>query len=108
MARDKLPARAPHETIKFVHSFVPYHATVTYYDMTGTRPGAIFMSTGKSGEDMQTLMRDNAIIASIALQHGATLDELKAAISRQDDGTPMGPMGTLLDILKADEVSSKP
>ena len=100
MARDKLPQRAPHETFKFSVRGTPYHASIEYYDMTGARPGAIFLSTGKSGEDLQTLMRDNAIIASIALQYGPTLEEMQAALSRDDEGKPMGPMGVLLDILR--------
>ena len=88
MPRQKLPNRAPHETIKFVHRLTPYHATIEHYDASGTRPGAIFLSTGKSGEDLQTLMHDNAIIASIALQHGATLEEMQSAFPATTTASP--------------------
>jgi hypothetical protein len=43
------------------------------------------------------------VVLSIALQHGAHLDELRHAISRNSHGAPLGPIGTLLDALAAGE-----
>lgn len=104
MTRAKLPARRANATFKFkvadAHGFTAYHATVGYFDGAMTRPGEVFMSTAKSGQQMQTLMRDNAICLSIALQHGAPLDEIRAAITRGDQGEALGPIGVLLDLLE--------
>jgi hypothetical protein len=35
----------------------------------------------------------------MALQHGATLDEIKSALTRRANGTPEGPLGILLDTI---------
>ena len=107
MTREKLPNRAPHITLKFKVRGTPYHATIDYFDTSGDRPGALFLSTGKSGEELQTRMRDNAIIASIALQHGASLEEMRGAISRDDAGKPMGPMGVLLDLMAPEKADGE-
>lgn len=54
----------------------------------------------KTGTHFETLMRDQAIILSIALQFGASIEALRGAITRNSSGEPMGPVGALLDMLK--------
>jgi hypothetical protein len=43
------------------------------------------------------LMSDAAILASIALQYGASLDELRHAMKRDTRGEASSPIGTALD-----------
>lgn len=102
MTREALPARRLSETFEFDHitpSYVvfPYKATVGYY-MDG-RPGEVFLSAAKTTTDMDTAARDAAILLSFALQFGAPAEAMRAAMSRDAEGVPMGVIGTLLDIM---------
>ena len=40
---------------------------------------------------------DAAVLISFALQYGATLEHMGAAMTRGEDGTPHGFMGALID-----------
>lgn len=64
----------------------------------------IFIDAGKSGTEMQTMSRDAAVLMSIALQHGAPIETMRHAVTRNVDGSPQGPIGALLDLLAEDEV----
>lgn len=102
MPRELMPTRRPSETFAFEHvtpsyQFFPYTATVGYY-LDG-RPGEVFLSAAKITTDMDTAARDAAILLSFALQFGAPLESMRAAISRDAEGKPMGVVGTLLDIM---------
>lgn len=66
----------------------------------------LFINAGKTGVQMETLARDSAVLMSIALQHGAPLETMRRAITRNVDGSPSGPIGHLLDLLGDGEVSS--
>ena len=45
--------------------------------------------------------RDAAIVASLALQHGARTDELRRALTRNSDGSAGGPLAAVLDMVEA-------
>jgi hypothetical protein len=51
--------------------------------------------------------RDAAIVFSFAAQHGADLDALRKAISRDAQGRPSGPLGAALDRLAAERVTDE-
>lgn len=98
MSRVSLPNRRAHEVLKFQHWGLSYivglgraheNAPVT----------EIFLNSGKSGEQAQTLARDSAVLLSLALQHGTPIATMQKAITRNADGTPSGPIGQLLDII---------
>lgn len=103
MTRTPLPNRRLHETLKFTHWNLRYIA-----GLGRARPGApiseVFLNCGKSGEQVQTLARDSAVILSLALQHGVTIDELRHALTRNADGSPSGPLGALLDLMQDETV----
>lgn len=63
------------------------------------RIGDVFLHTSKTGQHLQIVMRDAAIAASFALQHGADFNKLRASMLRNEDGTAAGPLGKLFDIL---------
>jgi hypothetical protein len=63
------------------------------------RIGDVFLHTSKTGQHLQIFMRDAAIAASFALQHGADFNKLRASMLRNEDGTAAGPLGHLFDIL---------
>lgn len=98
MTRAMLPNRRPCETFSFAHDGTNYTATVGRYFPSGA-PGEVFLSGGKPGSAVETVARDAAVAVSLALQHGAPLDTLRAAMTRLDDGQPAGPMGRLLEMV---------
>jgi len=53
----------------------------------------------KSGTVVESWARDAAVLASIALQHGAAPDTLRKALTRDELGKAAGPVGALLDML---------
>jgi hypothetical protein len=61
------------------------------------RPGEIFLNADRANSLLDFLMSDAAILASIALQYGATLDELRHALKRDARGQPQSPIGAALD-----------
>ena len=98
MPRASLPNRRPHEVFKFRHWGLSYIVGLgrAHEDAPITE---IFLNSGKSGEQAQTLARDSAVLLSLALQHGTPISTMQKAITRNADGTPSGPIGQLLDII---------
>lgn len=95
--RERLPARRFCETFEVVARRRAYTATVGFY--ADARPGEIFLSTGKSGTDVEIATKDAAVLASIALQYGAPVEVLRRALMRDEQGRAEGPVGALLDLL---------
>ena len=103
--RELLPARRMSETFDFAHTnqswqSFGYKATVGYY-MDG-RPGEVFLSAAKITTDTDIAARDSAILLSFALQHGTPAEALRSAMTRDPEGRPLGVIGTLLDIMCAE------
>jgi hypothetical protein len=63
------------------------------------RVGEIFLSNHKANRAADTAARDSAIVASIALRHGADLDTIRKALCRASHCQPSGPLGTALDLI---------
>ena len=99
--RNRLPNRRAHELINFEHGGFRYVAGVGRFD--DGHLAEIFLNSDKSGTTIETHARDAAIVASIALQHGATADELRHALTRNGDGSASGALGALLDKLAESE-----
>lgn len=98
--RELLPQRRPAATITFRHGYFDYTATVGYYP--DGRIGEVFLSAAKSGTALDIATRDSAILLSFALQHGATVEQIRTAMTRDAQGRPEGAIGMLLDRI-ADE-----
>jgi ribonucleoside-diphosphate reductase alpha chain len=95
--RKRPPNRRKHETREFDHAGFHYTAGVGHFENGGL--AEIFLNCAKSGTTLESHARDAAIVASIALQHGATAETIRHAITRNSDGTASGALGTLLDLL---------
>ena len=61
------------------------------------RPGEIFLSADRANSLLDFLMSDAAILASLALQYGAPLDEIRHAMKRDAAGKASSPIGEALD-----------
>jgi hypothetical protein len=65
--------------------------------------GEIFLTNGKINTDSDTVARDSAAVASIAMQFGADVETLRGALLRDARGAPSGPLGVALDIINIKE-----
>ena len=96
--RRRLPERRLHNVVDFQHDGYRYTAGLGFFD-TGEL-GEIFINVpGRSGSAMEVFARDAAILASIGLQHGASVEVIRHALTRNGDGTAGGPLGAVLDLL---------
>src|SRR5258705_13278107 len=96
--RRRLPQRRLHQLVDFQHAGYRYTAGLGYFD-TGEL-GEIFINVpGRSGSAIEAVARDAAILTSICLQHGASIDTIRHALTRNTDGSAAGPRGAVLDLL---------
>lgn len=98
--RQRLPNRRHHEAFSLYHWQQKFHVGIGRDDKGNIRE--VWIASGKSGTQAETLARDSAVILSIALQHGVGIDELRHAVMRDANGSASGPIGTLLDLLAQD------
>ena len=98
-ARGTLPQRRHSETfeIEFGGLDRRYAVTCGYYD-DGTL-GEVFINGGKSGQQVEAIARDGAVILSLALQYGADLANIRSAITRDEQGEPSSVVGAVIDRL---------
>jgi hypothetical protein len=97
--RQALPARRRCETFELDYGGLKksHVVTVGFYDAGNI--GEVFINGGKSGEQVEAIARDGAVLLSIALQHGATLDTIKHAITRDGQDAPQSIIGVVVDRL---------
>lgn len=65
------------------------------------RVAEVFINARKRDQLFDHLARDAAILISIALQHGAPIDALRKALSRDAHGSAQGIAGAALDVIVA-------
>jgi len=65
----------------------------------------VFVRAQRPASDLDRLLDDGAVIASLAMQHGATAGELAASIARRG-GEPSTVLGAALDF--AAEIDAAP
>src|SRR5258708_884071 len=94
-ARDRLPNRRPAETIAFERDGSRYCLTVGYFP--DGRVGEVFLNADRADSLLDVLASDAAILTSLALQHGCSLQELTHALKRDGRGIAASPIGTALD-----------
>lgn len=97
MTRARLPNRRPSTVFEFQHDGIDYLAGYSRYDAGGV--AEIFLNAGKLDTQADISARDSAIAASLALQHGCSPDELRAALIRTTSGGPDGPLAVALDLI---------
>lgn len=95
MSRQRLPNRRRSETQAFERDGSRYHMTVGYFP--DGRAGEIFMNHDHGDSMLDALTSDAAILASLALQHGCTLETITHALKRDGRGMAASPIGAALD-----------
>jgi hypothetical protein len=97
MAREHLANRRL--AVSFSLEFRGLGYTVTVGRFPDGRPAECFLNNHKVNSATDIDGRDAAIILSFALQHGADLQEIARALSRDPQGQPTGLMGAVIDLV---------
>src|SRR6516164_1532343 len=93
--RNRLPNRRGSELFDFESMGMRFTASVSRY--ANGRIGELFLDNHKAGSAIGTLVRDTAIVLSLALQNGADLEAIRKALCRDSQGRPLGPLAKVLD-----------
>lgn len=83
-ARTRLPNRRRGDLVSFEHEGVRYTAQLGYYP--NGLAAEVFLDAGKEGSAVNTMAREAAVLASIALQFGTPLKMLRDALPKLADG----------------------
>ena len=94
-ARQRLPNRRTAITTTFDRDGARFEMTAGFYP--DGRVGEIFLNADRANSLLDFLMSDAAILASFALQFGASLDDLRHAVKRDAAGKAQSPIGAALD-----------
>jgi hypothetical protein len=97
MIRRTLPQRRAAETFGMRFWNQPFTVTVGFY-ADGT-PGEVFIDSGKTGQDIESTARDAAVVLSLALQHGAPIETIRHAVTRNPSGSAASILGAVVDAL---------
>jgi hypothetical protein len=95
--RRRLPNRRRSETIVFETGGHPLRLTAGYYPNGDV--GEVFVNALRGSSGLDLFICDAAILASLALQYGATLDELRHALKHDSHGNAVSPIGAALEKL---------
>jgi hypothetical protein len=99
--RERLLNRRLGVTFNFECAGLQYTCTIgRFHD---GRIAEIILGNHKSNSAADTGARDSAIVASIALQHGADIETIRKALCRDGRGRASGPLGTALDLLAGED-----
>jgi hypothetical protein len=98
LARNRLPHRRPCETVAFERDGSRYRLTIGYFP--DDRPGEIFLNHDCSDSLLDVLTSDAAILASLALQHGCSLETIAHALKRDGRGEASSPIGAAVDLIR--------
>jgi hypothetical protein len=98
MTRQRLPNRRFSTTFNFQCGPHVYTATISYFPGTN-RLAEIFIGNGRAGSDVDAAAKDSAVVASIALQHGVSVDTIRKALLRDARDNASSPLGVALDLI---------
>jgi len=101
MNRERLRDRRLSETFTLELHGLRYVASFSRFD--DGRVAEVFLQNHKSTSQSDSNARDSAIAASLALQHGCSLETLRRALLRDAQGNASTPLGAALDIIAASE-----
>jgi hypothetical protein len=97
-ARRRLPNRRASLTFNFVCGKHEYTATISFFPGTN-QLAEIFLGNGRAGSDVDAAAKDSAVVASITLQHGVSVDTIRRALLRDSRGIASSPLGVALDLI---------
>jgi hypothetical protein len=95
--RQRLPNRRRCESFEFRHAGMNFTLCAGFY--RDGRIAEIFLSSNKPGTAIEATARDAAIVVSIALQFGADIETIRAALTKDHNGGSATVIGAALDKL---------
>ncbi|MGY2987667.1 TSCPD domain-containing protein [Bradyrhizobium sp. USDA 4508] len=95
--RHIMPMRRRAETFGICFSGFEYTVTTGYFE--SDELGEIFIVGGKSGQAIEAIARDAAVVVSMLLQYGCPLERIRHAITRDSQGCPSSILGAVVDRL---------
>jgi hypothetical protein len=95
--RQRLPNRRASETLDFTHGLHRFTLALSRFD--NGQLAEIFISANKPGSEIEAIARDSAITASLAFQFGCPIETLRAALTKDHDGSPATVLGSALDAI---------
>lgn len=107
MTRERLKERRPNTTTMIEFGGEKYTVSTGYYP--DGRVGEIFIdrvknkTSGKLGFALDGICRDAAVLMSMALQFGTSIETISNAVTRDDDGTPATIIGAICDHLQKEK-----
>lgn len=102
MSRITLAPRRASTTVKVRYADVEGLRLDAYLTYSKDEAGAVrevFVSAGKVGTSGSASLRDAGLLISLLLQRGATLDEIKAMLTRGPQDQPASQVGVVIDTL---------
>ena len=103
MTRRTLPQRRASETFTVRFWSQPFTVTVGFY-ADGTL-GEVFIDSGKTGNDIQSIARDAGVLLSLALQHGVPPEAIRHAVTRGASEEPASILGAVVDSITTNAFS---
>lgn len=103
MTREPLDDRRPNSTTMLEFGGEKYIITMGYYP--DGRVGEIFIDRVKDkvasriGVTLDGVCRDSAVLMSMALQFGTSVQTIGHAVTRDDEGTPVTIIGAICDLI---------
>jgi hypothetical protein len=92
-----LPQRRQAETFDLDFGGLAKAHTITIGFYEDGSIGEVFINGGKSGEIVEAMARDAAVILSMALQFGANLEDVQKAITRDGQDDAQSIIGVVVD-----------
>ena len=93
--RRVLPQRRAAETFNLRFWNQLFTVTVGFYP-DGT-PGEVFINNCKTGNDVESIVRDAGVLLSLALQHGVPPETIRHAVTRGASEEPASILGAVVD-----------
>ncbi len=98
MTRTPIPTRREGETFRLLHNGGEHAFGVSRFPDGQVAEVFAYAHYGK-GVDAETYARDASIILSLALQHGAPLETIWHALTRDDQNRPATLIGAIVERL---------
>jgi hypothetical protein len=85
---------------------VPLHVSVGFG--SDGKPREIFARAKRPETDLDCVADDGAVLASMLLQHGASLEEIAHSLGRSSEGRPTSVVGAIVDVARKIEAELRP
>ena len=101
MTRERLPPRRPSVTVTgtWPHDDgVRLDISISFG--SDGKPREIFARARRPDSDLDAVADDGAVLASMLLQHGASLEEIAHSLGRSSEGRPTSVIGAIVDVAR--------